>query len=78
MKDNTYRIVGGEEGGRGGEVRLDDLSAGRHKSISPGGEIVSGLVAILICEADGHIAGFNNLRSPPVRLCCLWQAMTGL
>jgi len=28
--NGAYRIVGGEEGGRGREVCLDDLSAGRH------------------------------------------------
>ena len=73
--NGAYRIVGGEESGRSREVCLDDLSSSRHKSVSPGGEIISGLIAVLICEADGHIAGFNDLQRPSVRLCCLWQAM---
>ena len=76
--DGAYRVVGGEEGGRGWEVCLDDLSASGHKSISPGGEVVSGLVAVFICEADGHVAGFNDLQCPSVRLCCLRHAMAGL
>lgn len=61
-RKGTYHIARREVCGQSWEVCLEDLRACRHESIPPCSEVVPGFQAVLIREADGHVASIDNVQ----------------